>query len=177
MARRRDLLQTAPIPSLLIATKDGTVVAQNQPARRLMGDGRGRACWNVVGQTPDAEGLPCAQDCVRRNQRNRLDEARHTSVLINGKRHILTCVPVKNTTVCMLSASTIRTAASWQVLTRREVEVLRLLAEGATTIEAANRLDISAATVRTHVENMRNKLGAATRASLVALGFRLGFLD
>ena len=31
-------MQPAQIPVLLIATKDGTVVAQNQPARRLMGD-------------------------------------------------------------------------------------------------------------------------------------------
>jgi DNA-binding CsgD family transcriptional regulator len=77
----------------------------------------------------------------------------------------------------MLSASTVRTAAPWQVLTRREIDVLRLLAEGTTTIEAAERLNLSAATVRTHVENMRNKLGVATRASLVALGFRLGVLD
>ncbi len=170
-------MQLAPIPALLIANEDGTVIAQNQPARRLMGDGRGRACWNVVGQTPDAEGLPCAQGCVRRILGNRLDEARNTSVLIGGKRHILTCVPVENTVVCMLSASTVRTAAPWQVLTRREIDVLRLLADGATTIEAAKRLNLSAATIRTHVENMRNKLGVATRASLVALGFRLGVLD
>jgi DNA-binding CsgD family transcriptional regulator len=170
-------LQPAQIPVLLIATEDGTVVAQNQPARRLMGDGLGQACWNVVGQTPDAEGLPCAQGCVRRLLRNRLDEARSTSVLIDGKRHTLTCVPVENTAVCMLSTSTVRTAAPWQVLTRREIDVLRLLAEGTTTIEAAERLNLSAATVRTHVENMRNKLGVATRASLVALGFRLGVLD
>ena len=170
-------MQSAPTPALLIATEDGTVVAQNQPARRLMGDGRGRSCWNVVGQTPDAEGLPCAQGCVRQILCNRLDEARNTSVLIGGKRHILTCVPVKNTAVCMLSASTVRAAAPWQVLTRREIDVLRLLAEGAITIEIAKRLHLSAATVRTHVENMRNKLGAPTRASLVALGFRLGVLD
>ena len=170
-------MQPAPIPALLITTEDGTVVAQNQPARRLMGDGRGRACWNVVGQTPNAEGLPCAQGCVRQILRNRLDEARNTSVLIGGKRHILTCVPVKNTAVCMLSASTVRVAAPWQVVTRREVEVLRLLAEGATTMEIAKQLHLSAATVRTHVENMRNKLGATTRARLVALGFRLGILD
>ena len=170
-------MQPAPTPALLIATEDGTVVAQNQPARRLMGEGRGRACWNVVGQMPDAEGLPCEQGCVHRILRNGLDEARNTLVLISGKRHILTCVPVKNTAVCMLSASTVRAAASWQVPTRREIEVLRLLAEGTTTIEIAKQLDISAATVRTHVENMRNKFGMATRASLVALGFRLGFLD
>ena len=170
-------MQPTPTPALLITTEDGTVVAQNRTARRLMGDARGQACWNVVGQTPDAEGFPCAPGCVRRILRNTLDEARNTSVLIGGKRHILTCVPVKNTAVYMLSASTVQAAAPWQVLTRREVEVLRLLAEGATSIKVAERLHLSAATVRTHVENMRNKLGAATRASLVALGFRLGFLD
>jgi DNA-binding CsgD family transcriptional regulator len=170
-------LQPTAIPALLIASEDGTVVSLNQPARRLMGDGRGLACWNVVGKTPDAEGLPCAPGCVRRFLYNKLDAARNTSVLIGGKRHLLTCVPVNNTAVCMLSTSTIRVAETWQILTQREVEVLRLLAEGGTTIKIAEELHLSAATVRTHVENMRNKLGAATRARLVALGFRLGFLD
>jgi DNA-binding CsgD family transcriptional regulator len=77
----------------------------------------------------------------------------------------------------MLSASTVRPGAPWQVITRREGDVLRLIAEGATTTEVAEKLNLSAATVRTHVENMRNKLGATTRAGLVALGFRLGYLD
>ena len=82
-----------------------------------------------------------------------------------------------DTAVCMLSGSMQRAVEPWQVLTRRELDVLRLVAKGATTNEIAAPLRLSAATVRTHVENMRNKLGTTTRAGLVALGFRLGFLD
>jgi DNA-binding CsgD family transcriptional regulator len=78
--------------------------------------------------------------------------------------------------VCVLSPGAGEATEPWQALTAREVEVLQLLAEGATTAQIAARLGISPATARTHVENMRTKLGAATRASLVALGFRLGFL-
>lgn len=90
---------------------------------------------------------------------------------------MLTCVPVKDVAVCVLSDHSRSEREPWQILTPREVQVLRQLADGATTHEAASNLRLSGATVRTHVENMRTKLGAATRASPVALGFRLGFLD
>jgi DNA-binding CsgD family transcriptional regulator len=65
----------------------------------------------------------------------------------------------------------------WQTLTPRERAVLELLASGETTASAATCLGISEATIRTHVENMRAKLGVTTRAAIVASGFRLGYLD
>src|SRR4051812_14449579 len=49
-------------------------------------------------------------------------------------------------------------------LTRREQESLRLVAMGMTTTAAAEELGISPETVRTHVRNAMNKLGARTRA-------------
>lgn len=55
--------------------------------------------------------------------------------------------------------------------------MLQLLAEGETTGSVAARLELGESTVRTHVEHMRTKLGASTRAALVALGFRLGYLN
>jgi DNA-binding CsgD family transcriptional regulator len=52
-----------------------------------------------------------------------------------------------------------------------------LLAAGEITSSMAERLEIRESTVRTHVEKMRDKFGVSTRAALVALGFRLGYLD
>lgn len=59
-------------------------------------------------------------------------------------------------------------------LTKREQESLRLVAMGMTTVAAAERLGISPETVRTHVRNAMNKLGARTRAQAIAVAMRDG---
>jgi NarL family two-component system response regulator LiaR len=64
-------------------------------------------------------------------------------------------------------------------LTQREVEVLRLVAEGLENREIAERLVLSDATVRTHVSNILGKLHLASRtqAALYALREGLASLD
>jgi DNA-binding NarL/FixJ family response regulator len=57
-------------------------------------------------------------------------------------------------------------------LSRREAEVLRLLAQGLTQLEIAERLTISPKTVGTHLEHVLRKLGVHSRAQAVALAFR-----
>jgi predicted ATPase/DNA-binding CsgD family transcriptional regulator len=52
------------------------------------------------------------------------------------------------------------------VLSRRELEIARLVAEGLTNREIAAQLFISNRTVETHVTNMLNKLGISTRTQL-----------
>jgi PAS domain S-box-containing protein len=54
-------------------------------------------------------------------------------------------------------------------LTRREREILSLVALGHTSSEIAAQLMISTQTVRTHVSNAMAKTGARTRAQLVAM--------
>lgn len=58
----------------------------------------------------------------------------------------------------------------------RELEVLTLLAEGATDPQIAKQLDLSPATVQTHVRNAKAKLGARTRAQAVALVLERGLI-
>ena len=170
-------LEFPGIPAVVIAQPDGAVVAQNAAARQLMGSGVRRPCWKVVGALEDAEGLPCAPGCVRELLLSGLDRPRHTPVRLKNLRHRLSCIPLPGLVVCMLRPDTCSPPEPWQRLTPREREVLRLLAEGETTTSGAQRLGLSESTVRTHVEHMRSKLGVNTRAALVALGFRLGFLD
>jgi NarL family two-component system response regulator LiaR len=64
-------------------------------------------------------------------------------------------------------------------LTERETEVLRLVAQGLSNQEIADRLFISEATVRTHVSSLLNKLHLASRtqAALYALKQGLANLD
>ncbi|WP_150255609.1 response regulator [Nocardiopsis deserti] len=61
-------------------------------------------------------------------------------------------------------------------LSDRELEILRLIARGSTNREAAARLFISEATVKTHVLHVYGKLGVNDRAAAVAEGFRRGLL-
>ena len=53
------------------------------------------------------------------------------------------------------------------VLTRRELEVLDLVAEGLMNKEVAAQLVVSPATVRKHLENVYAKLGVHTRTAAV----------
>lgn len=53
-------------------------------------------------------------------------------------------------------------------LTRRELEILRLVATGADTKTAAERLHVSVATVRNHVQNILGKLHVHSRLQAVA---------
>lgn len=53
-------------------------------------------------------------------------------------------------------------------LTRREIEVLRRMAEGDTNARIARRLVISEGTVKTHVKHILRKLGASNRAEAVS---------
>ena len=68
------------------------------------------------------------------------------------------------------------TAADYEALTRREVEVLRLLAEGKTDREIAAALSVSRRTVTTHVTAILNKLGVNSRAHAVARALRGGLI-
>ncbi len=53
-------------------------------------------------------------------------------------------------------------------LTRRELEVLRLMMRGLNTAEAAETLHVSPATIRNHVQNIFGKLGVHSRLEAVA---------
>ena len=57
-------------------------------------------------------------------------------------------------------------------LSRRELEVLRLMTEGLDTRTLAERLHVSRATVRNHVQNIFGKLGVHTRLEAVAFATR-----
>ena len=64
-----------------------------------------------------------------------------------------------------------------QPLTRREIEVLQLLAEGLPNKSIADRLGISDQTVKFHVASIFSKLGASNRTDAVRLGLRRGMID
>ncbi|MFF2810646.1 response regulator [Streptomyces sp. NPDC058000] len=62
-------------------------------------------------------------------------------------------------------------------LTAREVEVLRLVAEGQTNPEIARTLHVSTATVKTHINNLFAKAGLRDRAQAIHYAYRHGLAD
>jgi two-component system, NarL family, nitrate/nitrite response regulator NarL len=63
------------------------------------------------------------------------------------------------------------------ILTPREKEVLVLTADGLTAPEIADRLQLGVATVRSHLQNLYEKLGVSDRAAAVAAAMRAGLLE
>ena len=70
----------------------------------------------------------------------------------------------------------LRRSLSDDSLSPREVEVLRLLALGHTSVEIAHTLHLSPRTIETHRTRIHRKLGLATRAELVRYALERGLL-
>jgi DNA-binding CsgD family transcriptional regulator len=58
-------------------------------------------------------------------------------------------------------------------VTPRELEVLRLLAEGNDVNQISDFLELSSETIRTHIKKIQRKLGARNRLQAVAQALRL----
>lgn len=67
-------------------------------------------------------------------------------------------------------------AEQGSTLTEREIEILRMMANGASNKQIAVRLSISSHTVKTHVSNIYQKLEVNDRAEAVAKAIRKGIL-
>ena len=67
-------------------------------------------------------------------------------------------------------------AGELQSISARELEVLRLLAGGKSNKEIARQLDVSPNTVKTHVANLFEKLGARRRTEAILRARELGVI-
>ena len=170
--------------SIVVSRRDGRVVGKSSMADRLFGcdaeevdDSESeRPCWSLMRRIPGAEHLPCREDCVS-ERLNREMPVVSSSIRLRGRNFDLRCEPVGDQIVTTLRPVPDQPLNHDQPLTPREVEVLRLLADGLDGSEIAVALGISPGTVRTHVEHMRDSLDCRTRAGLVAKGYRLHYLD
>jgi DNA-binding NarL/FixJ family response regulator len=62
-------------------------------------------------------------------------------------------------------------------LTRRQRQILQLLADGESTGVAARELDLSEETVKTHMKNALARLGARNRSHAIAIALRESLID
>ena len=79
--------------------------------------------------------------------------------------------------VVLVASSTLASRAEDAALTPRELEVLSLMAEGASNKTIARRLGISVHTAKFHVGSLLDKLDATGRADAVTHAARLGVIQ
>lgn len=75
-----------------------------------------------------------------------------------------------------LAGASVQPVADGPDLTPRELEVLRMIAEGAANKAIAWKLGISEHTVKFHVASILSRLGAGTRTEAVTIGIRRGLI-
>jgi two-component system nitrate/nitrite response regulator NarL len=71
----------------------------------------------------------------------------------------------------------LRSAETRPLLSRRERQILRFTADGASNLDIARALNVSVPTVKTHVRHLYDKLGTSDRAAAVAAAMRRGLLE
>ena len=94
-----------------------------------------------------------------------------------GKRYLSPGISEKVIEGYLEGKETIRTSSAWETLTRREREILKLIAEGYKNKEAADHLCISLKTVEKHRANLMKKLDLHNAAELTAFAMEKGLVD
>ncbi|HVA60451.1 MAG TPA: response regulator transcription factor [Mycobacteriales bacterium] len=100
-------------------------------------------------------------------------------VVADGVRRVLDGGVYADPSVASLLAAGLRGGPSTEgvsELSGREVEVLRLVADGRSNKEIGEDLGLSALTVKSHLARIARKLGTGDRAEMVALAMRAGVI-
>ncbi|OEV03290.1 response regulator transcription factor [Streptomyces oceani] len=74
------------------------------------------------------------------------------------------------------TVTTVQDTGHLELLTHREVDVLRLIAQGLTNAEISAELSVSDSTVKSHVQNMFNKLELRNRVHAVIFAYEIGIV-
>ena len=129
--------------------------------------------------------LHMVRDAIRRGARGYLTKNVDREELVDairkvaaGKRHLAAELldRVLDQPETNSFGSTTTTTAAAHPFTRRELDVLALMAEGKTNKQIAGALYVSLHTVETHVKNMYSKCEATNKVELIRYGQKLGVL-
>jgi PAS domain S-box-containing protein len=165
---------------VFLLDEERRIVEVNDAALSLFGRDRAKLIGTSIDAIIEPEGRPAAAREWREFLQSGEYSGKRTLVVADGSEvQIEFAARLESiggrrlaTYVAMVEqeASTPSVEGSGELpLTNREREVITLIALGDETAQIAEKLHISPDTVRTHVRNAMAKLGARTRAQLVAL--------
>jgi PAS domain S-box-containing protein len=175
-----ETLEHLNLPSF-IADRSGRITWMNAAARRAFGD--------LIGKPFNAAVAPEDQMLVHRALERKLQGAPVTDYVVDvftadsrRRQAEISSVPIRGGDAChavfgVALPGPPRAVAAGVDLTRRQMQVLQLLGEGASTEDIASMLHISKETVRNHVRRILGTLGAHSRLEAVAIAHRLGMLN
>lgn len=96
--------------------------------------------------------------------------------VLSGKQYVSPEISGKILEGYLESKKTIKEKSSWELLTQREKEILKLVGEGYRNREIANYLFISVKTVEKHRSNIMEKLNLHTASALTAYAIEKGLV-
>jgi PAS domain S-box-containing protein len=186
-------LLTATAAGAFTTSPEGKIASWNRAAERLLGytarEALGRA-WGDVFADANGNGAGHVSASVGNPERNfdlRTRTKGGAPIWINISRvtvpngqadvtiHLFHDVTATREILSLLRkrlAAPPAAAESDGGLTPRELEILRIIATGVSTKGAAEKLHVSPATVRNHVQNVLGKLGAHSRLEAVVYATR-----
>jgi DNA-binding CsgD family transcriptional regulator len=183
---------------MLIADDEQRWVTANDAACELLGLGREEIPWRTIGDVTPASGRRRLTDQWRAFLSSGAAEGWYQlqtpdrgpvpvefSAIANvvAGRHLMVFTTPDDASVAEGLAGSAREAAWTPVaaegirpvrLTRRESEVMTLIAAGGHSDDIALRLFLSSETIKSHAQNAMTKLGAHTRAHAVAIALVTG---
>lgn len=187
------------VDGLYVVDHRQCIVRWNAGAERLLGytapEALQRKCYDVApGYFPDGRPL-CGAGCQIRSsvERGELPKGLECSVRAKNHRLVrlhLSLIVIPSQPRPLVAHLLHRVADPGQTtddraperqvvafgFTPREVQVLRLVAEGLSNSRIAGRLGVSRLTVRNHVQHILTKWGAHSRAEAVSFAFLSGIL-
>ncbi|WP_303907946.1 response regulator [Thiohalomonas denitrificans] len=96
--------------------------------------------------------------------------------VLNGKTYLSPAICQNLVTQYLSNTALNRAPASWETLTRREREVIKLIAEGSRNREIATYLSLSEKTVEKHRSNLMKKLDLHSASQLTAYALNNGLV-
>ncbi len=108
---------------------------------------------------------------------NRDELATAIKKVLEGKRYLSPDISGKVIEGYLEGKKALRTRTSWDTLTQREREILKLVAEGYKNKEVAESLFISVKTVQKHRSNLMEKLDLHNTAALTVFAIEKGLVD
>jgi DNA-binding NarL/FixJ family response regulator len=97
--------------------------------------------------------------------------------VLSGKHYISPEISEKVVEGYLEGKKALKSKTSWETLTQREREILKLIAEGYKNKEIADELCISAKTVEKHRANLMEKLNLHNAQALTAFAIEKGFVS